>query len=120
MDPFITAEEVRAQIRGDEVDTSDDEAEFFALTATRIILNHLKSSSPYEPDVDTSGVIVLDSAGEIVYTTTIRPEVRAAARYLVAVMWKNRDGDVEANFAEARLPAPVRALLGPLRDPALA
>jgi hypothetical protein len=120
MDPFITVDDVRAQVRGDDVDTSDEEAEFFALAATRIISNHLKSSSPYEPEVDSSGAIVLDSSGEVVYTDDVKPEVKQATRYLVGILWKNRDGDPEAMFADGRLPAPVRAILGPLRDPALA
>lgn len=120
---LITTDQALLQIRGgDEVD--EDELQEMVDAASAMVLNYLKSASPYVPETDSSGEIVVDSNGDTVYTTDVRPEVQQATKILVGYLWRNRDEGGEGNsrptFDRGYLPMPVTAILFPLRDPALA
>lgn len=116
---LITTEQALLQIRGgDEVD--EDELQEVIDAASAMVLNYLKSASPYVPETDSSGETVVDSNDDIVYTTVVRPEVQQATKTLVGYLWRNRDENADGAFDRGYLPMPVTAILYPLRDPALA
>lgn len=120
---LITTDQALLQIRGgDEVD--EDELQEVVDAASAMVLNYLKSASPYVPQIDSSGEVVVDSDGDIEYTTVVRPEVQQAAKMLVGYLWRNRDeggeGSFRPIFERGYLPMPVTAILYPLRDPAIA
>lgn len=116
---LITVDQALLQIRGgDEVD--EDELQEMVDAASAMVLNYLKSASPYVPEIDSSGETVVDSSDEVVYTTDVRPEVQQATKMLVGYLWRNRDENGDGAFERGYLPAPVTAILYPLRDPALA
>lgn len=116
---LITVEQALKEIRGaDEVD--EDELTETIEEASAAVVAYLKSASPYLPETDSNGDEVLDSNGDVVYTTNVRPQVRRAVKTLVSIMFRNRDENPELIYASGYLPAPVMWILYPLRDPALA
>lgn len=116
---LITTDQALLQIRGgDEVD--EDELQEMVDAASAMVINYLKSASPYLPELDSSGEPVLDSSDEVVYTTDVRPEVQHATKMLVGYLWRNRDENADEEFDRGYLPKPVTAILYPLRHPALA
>jgi hypothetical protein len=119
MTPYIDVEQAKSQIRGyEEID--DTELEEMVLAASAIVRNYLKETSAYEPELDSNDLPVLDSAGDVVYTTTVRVEVQMATKSLTAYMWRNRDENADGAFEQGYLPKPVTSILFPLRHPALA
>ena len=116
---LITTDQALLQIRGgDEVD--EDELQEVVDAASAMIVNYLKSASPYVPELDSAGDPVVDSNDDPVYTETVRPEVQQATKMLVGYLWRNRDENEDGAFDRGYLPMPVTAILYPLRDPALA
>jgi hypothetical protein len=85
----------------------------------------MKTASVYEPERDEDDDPILDSDGwpEVDYDSntpkTVRFEVRAAVLILIAEWFKNREASQDGGIGHGYLPAPVVALLYPLRDPAL-
>ena len=115
---LITVDQAKLQIRaGDEVD--EDELQEMVDAASAMVLNYLKSASPYVQDVDSNGAPLVDSSDEPVYTDTVRPEVMMATKILVGYLWRKRDENTDGEFDRGYLPMPVTAILFPLRDPAL-
>lgn len=115
---LITTDQALLQIRGgDEVD--EDEMQEMIDAASAMVINYLKSASPYEPEIDSSGEPVVDSNDDPVYTDDVRPEVQQATKMLVGYLWRNRDENVDGAFERGYLPMPVTAILYPLRSPAL-
>ena len=120
---LITVEQALAQIRGgDEVD--EDELQEMVDAASAMVVNYLKSASPYVAELDSAGDPLLDTNEEVIYTDDVRPEVQHATKMLVGYLWRNRDEGGEDTFRplfeRGYLPMPVTAILYPLRDPALA
>lgn len=120
---LITTDQALLQIRGgDEV--NEDELQEVVDAASAMVLNYLKSASPYVPELDSAGDPVVDSNDDPVYTEVVRPEVQQATKMLVGYLWRNRDeggeGSFRPIFERGYLPMPVTAILYPLRDPALA
>jgi hypothetical protein len=116
---LITTDQALLQIRGgDEID--EDELQEVVDAACAMVLNYLKSASPYVAELDSAGDPVVDSNGDPVYTTTVRPEVQHATKMLVGYLWRNRDENADDAFDRGYLPKPVTAILYPLRSPALA
>lgn len=116
---LITTDQALLQIRGgDEVD--EDELREVVDAASAMVLNYLKSASPYVPQLDSAGDPVVDSNDDPVYTEDVRPEVQQATKMLVGYLWRNRDENADGAFDRGYLPMPVTAILFPLRDPALA
>lgn len=90
------------------IDASEvDDIELMIDAASNAVLNYVGSSS--ESWFDSNGDVV---------------EIPAAAKqstlFLIAWFNRNRDQDAEGSFQAGYLPAPVTAMLYPLRDPALA
>lgn len=97
-------------------DTTDDDAEltFLIEAASGAVINYL-SSAPSIEFLDSDGnPQMVDSDG---VAQDVPPVVQAATLYLVAWMYRNRDENAGDAFAPGFLPAPVTALLAPIRDP---
>lgn len=95
--------------------------------ASGAVLNYLKNRKKlYVVEVDEDGDEVLDSQGDPVYQLDsqgeriIRSEVQHATLLLLGVFFRDRDGSDSSIWQPGFLPAPVTALLYPLRDPAVA
>ena len=100
---LVTLEEAHAHLR---IDDSEDIPDLLLKinAASSIILNHLGVDEDYY--ADSNGV------------QTPPAQVKAATLLMLGELNENREG--EGNYQDGRLPAPVRALLGPLRDPVMA
>jgi hypothetical protein len=98
------------------VDTTDDDAllRFLIRAASRRIIRHLKNQAGEVLGAD-SPVDYLPS-GELV----IDDDVQMAVIWLVGHMYRSPDNDVDKEFEGDELPRPVKMMLKPLRDPALA
>jgi hypothetical protein len=121
---YVTLAEAKAHLR---VDFTDDDAHIMLLihAASGAVKNYLKTASAYEPVRDEDDSPILDSDGmpELAYDSdedkAVRFEVRAATLILVGEWYKNREAEQDGDMGHGYLPAPVVALLYPLRDPAL-
>ena len=111
---LITLEQASDYIRRDSAD-DDDDLEAMIEAASALVRNYLKSA--VDDFLDSDGEPDLDSAGNPV---GIPAEVVGATKWLTAWLYRNRDRDEEKAFEPGFLPAPVMAMLYPLRDPALA
>lgn len=102
---FATLAETKHSLRMLEAETDDDALlEMLITAASKSVANYLKSSAdPLLPD-----------------DAEIPAEVRVATIMLVGFLYRSPDQDPDEYFARGFLPAPVTALLYPLRDPALA
>lgn len=112
---FITLEQASVYIRRDEGADDDADLEAMIETASALVRNYLKSAA--DEFLDSDGEVELDSDQQPV---GIPPEVVGATKWLTAWLYRNRDGDAEDAFEPGFLPAPVTAMLYPLRAPALA
>lgn len=108
---IITLDQVKAALR---IDHTDDDTLLEALidASTGAVINYLKGQAEVLIPISSGS-----SEGDLV---TTNPEIQQAAILLVGIWYRNPDGDQEKNFERGYLPAPVTALLYPLRDPALA
>jgi len=103
------------------LDSTDDDAILQAVvsSASDMIVNYLGDDALERLLlVDSNGEIPEDSNGVI--AVDVPGAVLGAARYLVAWLYRNRDADPDKAFEPGYLPAPVTAMLYPLRDPSLA
>lgn len=117
---IIDLDQAKAQANIDH-DANDDEIESELIPAAcAAVQNYLKSTSIYQPEVDSFGDAVTDSNGDTVYTTDILPEVVQATKMMFAYLWRHRDDNENESFDRGYLPKPVTAILYPIRDPALA
>lgn len=108
---FVTREEVKAALRI-LPDENDDDALLDGLieAATGAVVRYLKSAADQ----------YLDSGGSVPSGVEIPGVIKTATIMLVGYLFRNPDQDPDKNFERGYLPAPVTALLYPLRDPALA
>jgi len=121
---YVSLLEAKQHLR---VDFDDDDTYILVLiqAASGAVKNYLKTASAYEPVRDEDDSPILDSDGmpEIDYDSntpkTVRFEVRASVLILIAEWYKNREAEQDGGMGHGYLPAPVVALLYPLRDPAL-
>jgi len=126
---YTTLLEAKRQLRVVETDTTqDDHINQLILSASSMVKNYMGDKSVYEPALDEDDEPVqLDSNYEPILESfgdsntakheRVRPEVKQAVLILISELFKNREGD--GNFEGNYLPATVRAILYPLRDPAL-
>lgn len=125
MTDYVTLDEVKEHLRVDN-DAEDADLMLKISAASRIVKNYLKSASPWsyeydsndDPVVDSNGdpVVALDSNGQ----PTPKYEVKIATLIVVGIWYRDRDGTEMEKWLQGYLPAPVTALLYPIRDPALA
>lgn len=122
---YVTLERAKAHL-GMDHDEDDTLISAYISAASGAVKNYLKSASAYEVERDSNDDPVLDSNGDPVYARDsngakeVRLEVQQAVLLLIGYFYKNRDENPDNAFAQGYLPAPVTALLYPLRDPALA
>lgn len=115
MTKLVSLEQASDYIRRD---TTDDDAMLASLieAASGLVLNYLKANTHVD---------FIDSDGEIVEEDTdgvavgVDAAVQSATLYMTAWLYRNRDADPTKDFAPGYLPAPVTAMLFPLRDPTL-
>lgn len=119
MTPFVTLEQVKRHLRIDD-DEADDDLVLKLEAATERIGVHLNGVPPYQPELDSLGQPVRDEQGQIVYTSQIRGSVKSATLLLVGYLHRYPAGDEKKAFDDGQLPAPVTALLGPIRRKAFA
>lgn len=96
-------------------DTSDDDAllDLLIEAASGAVVNYLGEGA--DAWLDSNGDLIEDSNGD-----NDAPEaVKGAVLYLTGWLYRHRDEDVEKAFQPGYLPAPVTAMLYPLRDPVL-
>lgn len=110
-----------------DFNTYDTDITLKISSASGMVINYLKSrKNLYVLLVDDDGVPLLDSQGEVIYeldsqgSRIIRDEVKHAVLILVGIFFRDRDGVEAKDWRPGFLPAPVTAILYPLRDPALA
>lgn len=122
---YVTLDRAKAHL-GMDHDEDDTLISAYISAASGAVKNYLKSASAYEVERDSNDDPVLDSNGDPVYARDsngakeVRLEVQQAVLLLIGYFYKNRDENPDNAFAQGYLPAPVTALLYPLRDPALA
>ncbi|HBO3004323.1 TPA: phage gp6-like head-tail connector protein [Pseudomonas aeruginosa] len=122
---YVTLERAKAHL-GMDHDEDDTLISAYISAASGAVKNYLKSASAYEVERDSNDDPVLDSNGDPVYARDsngakeVRLEVQQGVLLLIGYFYKNRDENPDNAFAQGYLPAPVTALLYPLRDPALA
>jgi len=97
---LVTYRQAADHLRLDS-DDGEDDIRLKIMAASGAVLNYLGVADDY----------YTDSAG----ANTAPATVQAATLILVGEFDANREGG--GDFASAHLPASVRALLGPLRDP---
>lgn len=113
--PLATA---RDWVRSDSTD-DDSLLEAILETASDLVVTYLGTDALERLGMlNSDAVIEEDSNG--VATADVPGAVLGATRYLVAWLYRNRDADPEKAFTPGYLPAPVTAMLYPLRDPVLA
>jgi hypothetical protein len=108
---FATREDVKQALRMLEGEDDDDALiDQIVMAATGAVVNYLKAGAdPY-----------LDSGGSVPSGVEVPSVIRSATIILACYLYRNPDQDPEKSFERGYLPAPVAALLYPLRDPALA
>lgn len=122
---FVTLQEASLHLRRDTV---EDNADLMGKirAASMAVKNYLKDASPWEPEYDAFGNLILDTAGDAILVLdsagdpVARPEVKEATLYLVGIFYRDRDGQDMDKWQHGFLPFPVTSILYPLRTPALA
>jgi hypothetical protein len=116
---LVSLEHVRTMLRiGDVFDSPIDPHEddsvlenVYIPAASMAVIRYLKGQAS----------MVIPGLAESPQTDDGCPEdVQLAVIMLVGIIYREPDGDEAKNFAQGYLPAPVTALLYPLRDPTLA
>jgi hypothetical protein len=122
---YVTLQQAKDHLRVDH-DSEDNDITLKIVAASGAIKNYLKFSSPYEPMRDSNDTPLLDSNDIPILdedssgNPIVRWEVRAAVLMLLGIFYRDRDGQEMKDWAHGYLPAPITALLYPLRDPAIA
>lgn len=112
---FVTLEQAKTYCRI-VTDAADNELDLFIQAASGAVASHLHSAT--QDFLDSDGFPVEEDSDGV--TIGVPAVVQAATLYMTAWLNRNRDEDPEKAFADGVLPGPVKALLGPLRDPVMA
>lgn len=119
---LVTLAQASAHLRRDT--TADDEdLELKVEGASAAVMNYLKRAAwPKFFMVDTSGDVLLDTDGMplLLVGTTMPKEIQAATLLMTGYLYKDRDDDSGGQYEHGFLPAPITAILYPLRKPAVA
>lgn len=123
---LVTLEEAKDHLFID-FNTFDADISLKIKSASKMVVNYLKSrKNLYVIELDQDGDPVLDSQGDVIYELDsqgdriIGDDVKHATLILLGILYRDRDGVEAADWRPGFLPAPVTAILYPLRDPALA
>lgn len=112
---LVTLDQIKARLRID-TDAEDGDLVGFMQSASRMVLSYLKLED--DAYLNSDGTMDVDSETSGYYE--VPAEVQAATLYLAGVLYRDRDGGEVDKWAPGYLPAPVTAMLYPLRDPTLA
>lgn len=131
---LVTLDQVSVRLRRDTNDDDDDVIQMIH-AASNAVLNYLKDPLlAYSYATDSAGVPELDSAGEPYLEVNSngsyvpRPEVQHAVLMMVAIAYRDREGEEYINprsgggverLGNMSLPRVVHWLLDPLRTPTL-
>lgn len=123
---LVTLDEAKDNLLVD-FSTYDADINLKVKAASGMVLNYLKSRrNLYVLQTDDDGQPILDSQGQVIYELDsqggkiVRDEVKHAVLLLVGILFRDRDGAEAKDWMPGFLPAPVTAILYPLRDPAIA
>lgn len=120
---YVTIEEAKQHLRIAECDV--DETSYIDLiikASSGAVKNYLGNFSAYEGQRNADDDYYLDSNYEpqidvdSIDGQLVKPEVKMAVLLMIGEWYKNREGD-GSPLVHYVLPAPVLALLYPLRDP---
>lgn len=106
---LVTLEQAKAHLRVD-TNAEDDDITLRVQAASAAVLNYLKVD-------DLSALAVGDPP---LVPDNVTFSVNAAVLLMVGYLYRNRDENPNGEFLQGYLPAPITALLYPLRDPSLA
>lgn len=109
---LVSVERVKYALRIDHTDDDTLLEEVYIPAASAAVISHLKGQAEVLLD--------LDSDGDLPSGAEVPAAIEAATILLVGHFLAHPDEDPDKAFEEGQLPRPVRALLHPLRDPALA
>lgn len=124
---FLTLSEAKRQLYVLEDETHDD-ALITALVkaASGAVRRYMKDTPVWAPVLDSNLLPETDSNGGVLYEIdsngdkVLLDEVKQATALLLGYFYKNRDDNPDDAFDRGYLPAPVTALLYPLRVPTVA
>jgi len=111
---LVTLQQAYDYIRGD-ADQDEANVSIMIEAASGAVVNYLGDGA--DAFLDSQGEPFLDSNGN---AEDVPAAVQMAVLYLAAWFYRNRDANAEQAFQPGYLPAPVTAMLYPLRDPTLA
>lgn len=119
MSMLVSLAATKERLRYD-TDAEDVDLTFLIEACTQMVLNYLKVDESYfaGSEYDTDGQWPTDSDGVLIGASNF-PEVQTATMYLVAVIKRDPSGVESDKWEHGYLPLPVRAMLYPLRDPAM-
>lgn len=109
---LISLDYARKALHLDDGDMDIEVVGVWIPAASDMVMNYLKGQA--------ETLVPTDTSGELIDPEDVPPAIKAATAMLVGMLMANRDGDPEKAFERGYLPAPVTAILFPLRDPALA
>lgn len=114
MTMLVSLDQARSQIRADTTD-GDTHLTLLIKAASMAVLNYIRNGA--DEFTDSAGDAIEDSNGNVV---GVPEDVQLAVLYLVAWFDRNPSSDEMREFDNGWMPGPVRALLGPYRDPGMA
>lgn len=125
---LVTLEEAKDNLLIDFDDVQTDrDLRLKISAASASVIDYLRArKAVYMALKDDEGVVLTDTNGDVIYETDtngdrlIKPQVKQATLLLVGQMFRDRDGANGSDWAPGYLPEPVKSLLYPHRDPALA
>lgn len=124
---FVTLAQAKRQLYLLEDETHDDDLVTALIgAASAAVRAYLKDALPWQPVLDSNLLPEVDSNGAVSYEVdsngdkVVRAEVQQATLVLIGYFYRNRDENPDNAFDRGYLPAPVTALLYPLRVPTVA
>jgi hypothetical protein len=111
---LVSLDQAKLRLRIDN-DAMDADLELMIAGASRAVIRYIESG--YHDFLDSAGEVFEDSNGIAI---DIPDDVKNAVLMLVGIWFRDPSGTDAASWERGYLPAPVTAVLYPLRDPSLA
>ena len=97
MDDLVSVEDARFQLRLDADSAGGPDDGWLAIfipAITQAVATWLKDEwRLYVPELDSSGTVLVDSAGDPIPTTVVKPVVRAAVLVELSSQYRFREGE---------------------------
>jgi hypothetical protein len=112
---LVTLDQVRLRLK---YDAPDDDANLLGTIygASRMVLNYLRLTE--DAFTNSDGTMDVDSDTQAYHE--VPEEVQMATLMMIGILLRDPEGTESQKWEPGFLPAPVTAMLYPLRDPALA